>query len=61
VDRTFQKKKSRDMLDLATSEPATFRTKVQSGGRISIPKIERETRKIEDGNVVEVTIIKVEK
>jgi hypothetical protein len=36
---------------------AMFKTRVQSGGRISIPDAERETLDIEDGDIVQTIVI----
>jgi hypothetical protein len=36
---------------------AMFKTRVQSGGRISIPDAERETLGIEDGDIVQTIVI----
>jgi bifunctional DNA-binding transcriptional regulator/antitoxin component of YhaV-PrlF toxin-antitoxin module len=38
-----------------------FKTTVQSGGRISIPEAERQALNIEDGNLVQVIIIPIER
>ncbi|QLD89772.1 AbrB/MazE/SpoVT family DNA-binding domain-containing protein [Natronomonas salina] len=39
------------------SQLATFKTRVQSGGRISIPDAEREALDIEEGDIVQ-TVVK---
>ncbi|ADQ68530.1 AbrB/MazE/SpoVT family DNA-binding domain-containing protein [Halogeometricum borinquense] len=38
---------------------ATFKTRVQSGGRISIPDAERETLDIEEGDIVQTIVIPI--
>ena len=44
----------------ATSvETATFKTRVQSGGRISIPDVEREALDIEEGEIVQAIVLPV--
>ncbi|MFC4551713.1 MULTISPECIES: AbrB/MazE/SpoVT family DNA-binding domain-containing protein [Halorussus] len=44
----------------ATSvETATFKTRVQSGGRISIPDVEREVLGIEEGDIVQAIVLPV--
>jgi hypothetical protein len=40
---------------------AMFNTTVQSGGRISIPEAEREALNIDDGDLVQVIIIPIER
>jgi len=40
---------------------AMFKTTVQSGGRISIPEAEREALHIDDGDLVQVIIIPIER
>ena len=46
----------------ATSvETATFKTRVQSGGRISIPDVEREALDISEGDIVQAIVIPVER
>jgi hypothetical protein len=40
---------------------AMFKTRVQSGGRISIPDAERETLGIEDGDIVQTIVIPVKR
>jgi hypothetical protein len=40
---------------------AMFKTRVQSGGRISIPDAERETLDIEDGDIVQTIVIPVKR
>lgn len=39
---------------------ATFKTRVQSGGRISIPDAEREALDIEEGDIVQAMVVPVE-
>jgi hypothetical protein len=44
----------------ATSiETATFKTRVQSGGRISIPDVEREALDIDEGDIVQAIVLPV--
>lgn len=45
----------------AMSETATFKTRVQSGGRISIPDAEREALDIEEGDIVQTIVIPVKR
>ena len=40
---------------------ATFKTRVQSGGRISIPDTEREVLGIEEGDIVQAFIIPIKR
>jgi hypothetical protein len=40
---------------------AMFKTTVQSGGRISIPEAERQALDIQDGDLVQVIVIPIEK
>jgi len=51
-----------DMSQLgAVSQTATFKTRVQSGGRISIPDAEREALDIEEGDIVQAVILPVKR
>jgi len=51
-----------DMSQLsAMSQTATFKTRVQSGGRISIPDAEREALDIEEGDIVQTVVIPVKR
>ena len=51
-----------DMNDLgAMTNTATFKTRVQSGGRISIPDAERETLDIEEGDIVQAVVVPVKR
>ena len=43
------------------SQTATFKTRVQSGGRISIPDAEREALDIEEGDIVQTVVIPVKR
>jgi len=43
----------------ALSDVAVFKTRVQSGGRISLPEAEREALGIEEGDVVQTFVIPV--
>ncbi len=45
----------------AMSQTATFKTRVQSGGRISIPDAEREVLDIEEGDIVQTVVIPVKR
>ncbi len=42
------------------SQMAMFKTRVQSGGRISIPDAEREVLGIDDGDIVQTFVIPVQ-
>ncbi|WP_324760286.1 AbrB/MazE/SpoVT family DNA-binding domain-containing protein [Haloarcula sp. GH36] len=51
---------SMDMNQLgAMSQMATFKTRVQSGGRISIPDAEREALDIDEGDIVQAVVLPV--
>jgi len=43
----------------AMSQMATFKTRVQSGGRISIPDAERDALGIEEGDIVQTVVLPV--
>ena len=43
---------------LMQNNVAVFRTKVQSGGRISIPEADRTALQIKEGDIVKVIVIK---
>ena len=45
----------------AMSQTAMFKTRVQSGGRISIPDAERETLDIEEGDIVQAFVLPVKR
>lgn len=45
----------------AMTQTATFKTRVQSGGRISIPDAERETLDIEEGDIVQAVVFPVKR
>lgn len=45
----------------ALSQTATFKTRVQSGGRLSIPDAEREALDIEEGDIVQTVVIPVKR
>lgn len=49
------------MLQGLTLYHAMFKTTIQSGGRISIPEAERQALKIEDGDLVQVIVIPIER
>ncbi len=44
-------------LSAMSMEAATFKTRVQSGGRISIPDAEREALGIDEGDIVQTIVI----
>jgi hypothetical protein len=51
-----------DMSNLnAMSQTATFKTRVQSGGRVSIPDAEREALDIEEGDIVQTVVVPVKR
>jgi len=51
-----------DMSQLgAMTGTATFKTRVQSGGRISIPDAEREALDIEEGDIVQAVVFPVKR
>ncbi|WP_136689754.1 AbrB/MazE/SpoVT family DNA-binding domain-containing protein [Halorhabdus amylolytica] len=51
-----------DMNQLGTmSQLATFKTRVQSGGRLSIPDAEREALDIEEGDIVQAVVLPVKR
>jgi hypothetical protein len=51
-----------DMSQLsAMTRTGTFKTRVQSGGRISIPDAEREALDIEEGDIVQTVVIPVKR
>jgi len=53
---------SLDIGDLSTlTGTATFKTRIQSGGRISIPDAEREALDIEEGDIVQTIVIPVKR
>jgi len=45
----------------AMRQLATFKTRVQSGGRISIPDAEREALDIEEGDIVQAVVLPVKR
>lgn len=45
----------------AMSQMATFKTRIQSGGRISIPDAEREALDIEEGDIVQTVVVPVKR
>jgi len=47
-------------LDAMSRSTATFKTRVQSGGRISIPDAEREALGIEEGDIVQTVVVPLE-
>lgn len=49
------------ILQSLTFNNAMFKTTVQSGGRISIPEAERQALKIEDGDLVQVIVVPIER
>lgn len=48
-------------LDAMSRSMATFKTRVQKGGRISIPDAEREALDIGEGDIVQTVIIPVKR
>ena len=42
------------------SQMATFKTRVQSGGRVSIPDAEREALDIDEGDIVQTIVIPID-
>ena len=48
-------------LAAASMGTATFKTRVQSGGRISIPDAEREALDIEEGDIVQTVVVPVKR
>ena len=51
----------RDALLTFTEKNAVFKTKVQRGGRISIPEAERDVLGIEEGDIVQVILAPIKK
>jgi hypothetical protein len=49
------------MMQGLTFYHAMFKTTIQSGGRISIPEAERQALKIDDGDLVQVIVIPIER
>lgn len=45
----------------ALSQTAMFKTRVQSGGRVSIPDAEREALDIEEGDIVQTIVIPIKR
>ncbi len=45
----------------AMSQMATFKTRIQSGGRISIPDAEREALDIGEGDIVQTVVLPVKR
>ena len=45
----------------AMSRMATFKTRIQSGGRISIPDAEREALDIQEGDIVQTVVVPVKR
>lgn len=45
----------------AMSQTATFKTRVQSGGRISIPDAEREALDIKEGDIVQAVVVPIQR
>lgn len=45
----------------ALSQTAMFKTRVQSGGRLSIPDAEREALDIEEGDIVQTIVVPVKR
>lgn len=55
-----EKKSDFDTLESLSREAAVFKTRVQSGGRISIPDAEREALGIEERDLVQAFVIPIE-
>jgi len=51
----------REALHTFTEKNAVFKTKVQRGGRISIPEAERDVLGIDEGDIVQVILAPVKK
>jgi AbrB family looped-hinge helix DNA binding protein len=51
----------REALLTFTEKNAVFKTKVQRGGRISIPEAERDVLGIEEGDIVQVILAPIKK
>jgi hypothetical protein len=47
-------------LHAASREAAVFKTRVQSGGRLSIPDAEREALGIDEGDLVQAFVVPIE-
>ena len=45
----------------AMTRMGTFKTRIQSGGRISIPDAEREALDIEEGDIVQTVVVPVKR
>lgn len=45
----------------AMTQTATFKTRIQSGGRISIPDAEREALDIAEGDIVQAVVLPVKR
>ena len=45
----------------AMTQMGTFKTRIQSGGRISIPDAEREALDIEEGDIVQTVVVPVKR
>ena len=45
----------------AMSQMATFKTRIQSGGRLSVPDAEREALDIEEGDIVQTVVVPVKR
>ena len=62
IDNTTQAQQDFfSMLQGLTFHHAMFKTTIQSGGRISIPEAERQALKIDDGDLVQVIVIPIER
>jgi len=48
-------------LSALSTGTATFKSRVQSGGRISIPDAEREALDIEEGDIVQTVVVPVKR
>ncbi len=45
----------------AMTQMATFKTRIQSGGRISVPDAEREALDIQEGDIVQTVVVPVKR
>ena len=45
----------------AMTQMATFKTRIQSGGRVSVPDAEREALDIQEGDIVQTVVVPVKR
>jgi hypothetical protein len=50
-----------DDLERLSTETAVFKTRIQSGGRLSVPDAEREALDIDDGDLVQVFVLPIDR